>query len=344
MRYTLQKAIDTTQTRILLGSFCIGLMFFLTSCSNNSLGLPACAIEATDIYPTKRALLTFQACRGTKAECDTSNHYEVWLAESDDLRAWTLVPNWIPFEMPGVDFVSRSDVLYFYGEPGVYRTLDLEIGGLSCAQSIDLLASDGSSMTDAVYEIRPQVRVSDNRIVLSYMPKDGAAASDPRTCTFLPCTRTIRTAVETTSGLGARFLTSDGDRLSLPLTEESSWAFNTDWITGSDSNGYILTVSRSDDSFQVYAASALEGSYSSLGVVNGKGSSPALAFDGENYWFFADSVDEETPQNRVVKIYGSTTLTGLTSASLYHVFEGLDLSDSGTNPIQVKEASVLLLE
>ncbi len=328
----------------LLGSLCFGLMSFLASCTNNAQGLPACAIEATDIYPTKRALLAFQACRGTKAECDTSNNFEVWLAESDDLQAWSLVPNWTPFDMPGVDFVSRADVLYFYGEPGIYRTLDMELGGLSCAQSLDLLADDGSSITDAIYEIRPQVRPSDNRIVLSYMPKDGAAASDPRTCTTLPCTRAIRTAVETASGLGARFLTSEGERLSLTLTVESSWAFNTDWITGSDLNGYILTVSRSESSFQIYAASTLEGSYTSLGLVNDKGASPAFAFDGENYWFFADSVDEETPQNRVIKIYGSSSLSGLTSASLHHIFEGLDFSDAGTNPIQVKEASVLLLE
>ena len=316
-----------------------------SGCGSTNLGTgTTCEATAQNVFPTKRALLAFQACNGTLAECDESGAYQVWLAESDDLLNWNIVENWVPFSGTDTDLVVRSSLLYFYSNPGTVRTLDLTQGTLSCAQNLELIDDDGANRTESTYALTPVVRESDNRIVVAFFKSEEVKASDTRTCETLPCTRTLSTAVETASGVGVRFQITSGSRVSLTLTSSDPLAFDPDLIKGDTSDGFLVSMARDDTTIEMYASATLEGIYTNIGEVLNHGSTAAILFDSENYWFVGSNLDTETPQNRVIKLYGSSTLSALPASSSPTTFEGVDYPALGTGSIQVKDPALVLLE
>jgi hypothetical protein len=327
------------------GAAILGVLASLSACSSNNLGtLPICENVSEAVKVTRKVLLAFQACPGTLEECDANDQYQLWLAESDDLLNWSIVPGWKPYEAAQSDMIQRDRTVYLYSSPGAVRTLDLDLGTVSCAKSLEIIDIDGTTLTSTVLGPSPILSSDGETILLAFMTNEDANATDPTTCDTLPCTRTVVSASETKSGAGTRFMLASGSRVSLTLTSESPHAFDPEWLDTGALNGFLMLLPRSDSSIDLFGSTTVGASYAALGQVTERGSPASLLHDGETYFQFGAGLDTETPQNRVINIYSSSELSSLPSAALSFTFEGIDYPDLGGFPVQVKDPAVLVLQ
>lgn len=317
----------------------------LQACSSNNLqGAAVCADVASSLSITRQVLMTFQACLGTQEECDASDNYSLWLAQSDDLLRWEIVPGWVPLSDRGADLVKRSDTVYLYSDGGKVRYLDLSLGTLSCAEDVELVDAAGTVLDAEILSPAPILSSTSNRIVLGFLDASEGKAGDPATCTSFPCVRHILSAEETPNGLGARFEMSSGNRLVLSLTSENPRIYDPEWLSTGATDGFLFFIPRSDSTLDLFASTTLGATYTSIGQVLEHGTPASFLHDGTQYWEFASTLDDESPQNRVIEIRASDTLSELPSAASTFIFEGIDYPELGGFPIQVKDPAVLMLD
>ena len=317
----------------------------LQACSSNNLqGAAVCQDVASSLSITRKVLMTFQACLGTLEECDDSDNYSLWLAQSDDLLRWEIVPGWMPLSDRGADLVQRADTVYLYSDGGKVRYLDLSLGTLSCAEEVELVDSTGSTLETEILSPAPILSSSGSRIVLGFLDASEGKTSDPSTCSSFPCVRHILSAQETDNGLGARFELSSGNRVVLTLTAENPRIYDPEWLSTGEIDGFLFFVPRSDSTLDLFASTTLGATYTSIGQVLEHGTPASFLHDGTQYWEFASTLDGESPQNRVIEIRDSDSLSELPSAASTFVFEGIDYPELGGFPIQVKDPAVLMLD
>lgn len=254
-----------------------------TTATNTPLPGPTSTPVITSAY-----LMAFHACDfDTGAECFSPENHMVYLAESNDGRAWSLVPEWQPYSGSVPDVVRRGNYLYVYsaGRDQLLR-VDLVQGHAEATpvtiQGLQFGFVDPSPMLD-----------EQGRIVLFFLP--GLIGSDPAGCgQEATCTRQILSAVEMEGSDGSEFELIDGARASYEIDANSDLKSFSDPDIFYDGHQYVLYISHGP-STSVWTSDELHGSYTLVDSVPGglltfgSGGVPSGHYDALNgeYWTYA---------------------------------------------------------
>jgi uncharacterized repeat protein (TIGR01451 family) len=237
------------------------------------------------IMPTQPYLMAFHAC--DRQVCLNPSNHRVYLAESSDGVAWTMVPGWVDFSGSVPDVIQRGRTLYIYVPGRVARyNLDTGVSDVVFAQVSGLPSGVPSDWVD------PSVFIdSDGRLVL-FMLYAPFGSGDPAGCGGAPsCTKHILSATEVPGSNGRQFVVDPGDRATIALSGTSTASDPDIFFDGTQ---YVLYISRGP-STSVWTSPTLRGTYTqSMTLPNGllsnnTGGVPAGYFDPSTmqYWTYA---------------------------------------------------------
>lgn len=201
-------------------------------------------------------LMAFHVCG---SGCSGFQDHQVYLAESDDLITWSLVPGFTPYSGSVPDIITRQNRMYLF-TPGKVRRFT-QGQGFTDANPVQVSVVDGSG--NPVNFVDPSPIIDSNgNIVLCFLNSTGFSG-DPAGCNPYPCTKYFDTATEVPGSDGTQFVLDTGHRYEINLN--AGTASDPDLFEGS--NGYYLYISRGA-STAAYFSNTLQGSYSSLGLPN----------------------------------------------------------------------------
>lgn len=205
---------------------------------------------------TKAYLMSFHACNSASGrDCANPLNHGVFLAESDDGSAWSIVTDWSTYPGSVPDVIRRGNTIYVYSVTGValqVQRFDTVTNVLHDPVTVTL--TDGGA---AEYAVDPSLFVDDQgRLVLFYL--QGSASGSPGACDT-GSTKLIRSATEVTGSDGAEFTVDLGNRASITL-DCSRVDSASDPDVFFDGTNYVMYVSRGS-TLQVYTAATLQGAY-----------------------------------------------------------------------------------
>ncbi len=255
---------------------------------------------------TKKYIMSFFTC---STNCQGTQQHLVHLAESDDGRTWTPVPNFVPYVGSVPDVVIRENKLYVY-TPGFVKRYDITTDKWD-PNPVPVSIVDSNN--NVVNFVDPSAVVdSSGKIVLFFLNSTGIMG-DPARCQSYPCTKYFDSAVEVEGSDGTRFVLQNGHRLTMQLNNNESAADPDVFFDGTNYYMYIAN----NGAVAVAKSNALHGSYSLLtslpnGILTTEGSVPCGYYDAENneYWTFVHKPENGTKYiKRAVHSDFSTQLT-----------------------------------
>ena len=246
------------------------------------------------IAPTKPYLMAFHACEG--ALCGDFRNHSVYLAESADGAAWSLVPGWVPFAGSVPDVIQRGRTLYFYTSPSVVARYSLDTGASDLVPvAVQGLPSGGvTDWVDASLYLDEE-----GRLVLFMMhapaPTPDRPPSDPAGCPsgVTTCTKEFYSATEVPGSDGTEFVVDPGARATTTISTSTSRLTAADPDIFFDGTLYVLYISHGP-SVSVWTSPTLRGSYTQSTTLpdgllsNGRGGVPSGHFHAatSRYWTY----------------------------------------------------------
>jgi hypothetical protein len=246
------------------------------------------------IAPTRPYLMAFHACEGTL--CQDFRNHSVYLAESADGAAWSLVPGWTPFVGSVPDVIQRGRTLYFYTSPSMVARYNLDTGTSDLVPvAVQGLPSGGvSDWVDASLYVDEE-----GRLVLFMMhaepPSRDRPPSDPASCPpdVTSCTKAFLSATEVPDSDGTEFVVDPGVRATTTISSVTSPRTAADPDIFFDGTQYVLYISHGP-STSVWTSPTLRGTYTlstrlpSGLLSDGRGGVPAGHFDiaTSRYWTY----------------------------------------------------------
>lgn len=232
----------------------------------------------------KKYLMSFHACDSSVKGCRDPRDHEVYLAQSDDGKSWSVLPGWQPYEGSVPDVIRRNGTVYIF-TPGAVRKYDLKTNTLSKRIEVEL----DDSKTTAKFVDPSVIEDEQGRLVLFYMP--GIMGQDPARCASgeSQCTKVFRSAVEKEGSDGTKFTASEGNRVEITIKQDVA-ADPDIFFNGQQ---YVLYISRGQG-VQVFTSNELHGNYTEVSPDNfllREGGVPAGYFAAENseYWTYIHS-------------------------------------------------------
>jgi hypothetical protein len=232
-------------------------------------------------------VMALHACDQAATNCGDPRNHRVYLAQSDDGAAWSLVPGWKPYAGSVPDVIRRGNTLYVYsaGEnPLVRYHLDT---GVQDAPVQVLLPEVSGGFVDPSLILDEQ-----GRLVLFFL--QGKMGSDPAGC--LPgettCLQRFRSATEVEGSDGARFQVDAGDRATVSLGGPGELRSASDPDIFFDGSRYVLYLSHGP-SISAWTSPELRGTYrKESDLSTGTGGVPSGYFDAasQRYWTYAHTV------------------------------------------------------
>ena len=243
---------------------------------------------------TKPYLMAFHVCEGTL--CQDFRNHSVYLAESADGAAWTLVPGWTPFAGSVPDVIHRGRTLYFYTSPSMVARYSLDAGVSDLVPvAVHGLPSGGvSDWVDASLYVDEE-----GRLVLFMMhapaPTPDRPPSDPASCPpdVTSCTKEFLSATEVPGSNGTEFVVDAGVRATTTISSVTPPRTAADPDIFFDGTQYVLYISHGP-STSVWTSPTLRGTYTlstrlpSGLLSDGRGGVPAGHFDvtTSRYWTY----------------------------------------------------------
>lgn len=225
----------------------------------NSLSLLAlCLVQSlwSQSVLTKKWLMTFHVC-GTN--CNGYQDHQVYLAESNDLTNWNLVPGFTPYPGSVPDILTRGDATYIF-TPGKVRRFAQGYGFTDFSPT-DVSVRDANN--NPVNFVDPSPILNDQGNIVLFFLNSTGSMGDPATCNPYPCTKYFDSATEVPGSYGRQYTLDSGHRYEITLS--SGTASDPDIFKGSD--GYYLYISKGS-STAVYFSTQLSGTYTSVGLPN----------------------------------------------------------------------------
>jgi hypothetical protein len=246
------------------------------------------APAAAQITPTKRYLLSFHACDGSA--CSNPQNHRVYLAESDDGAAWTLVPGWTTYAGSVPDVIQRGRTLYIYTANTQVARYNLDTG------ASDRVVVQVSGLPAGTAWVDPSLFVDDRGRLVMFMLYASQMGSDPAGCPtgVTSCTKQILSATEVAGSNGSQFTVNGGDRATMTVGSSTGLQSGSDPDIFFDGTQFVLYVSHGT-STSVWTSSTLHGTYTRSSTLpsgllsNGSGGIAAGSFDtsSSRYWTFA---------------------------------------------------------
>lgn len=236
-------------------------------------------------------LMSFHACDPVATTCTDPANHRVYLAESDDGLAWTVLPGWEPFAGSVPDVVRRGETLYLF-TPGRVARYHMDSGTWDA--SMPITVNDAESPGGFV---DPSAIVdAEGRIVLFYL--QGIVGQDPARCAQgeTTCTKRFRSATEVEGSDGTSFTADTGDRATMQI---SSTQVASDPDVFAHPDGFVLYVSGPNaSSITALRSRTLQGTYQAINTLpsNGRlsdtGGIPSGYYDEDTamYWTFAHTL------------------------------------------------------
>ena len=238
-----------------------------------------------------RYLMSISSCDTAVLDCHSPQNHEVYLAESEDGLAWSLVPEWEPYPGSVPDVIRRGDKLYIYDRQYltkydlVSNTQDKHIPGAMGQDPSKQVTVEG--LGDAGY-VDPSLIIDDaGRLVIFFM--HGLRGADPAQC--LPeettCVKHFGSATEVDGSDGERFKLDNGQRASITVGDGSHLGASDPDIFF-DGDQYVLYISHGT-AISVWTSRSLTGDYSHVGDLSvTEGGVPAGYYhkNTRKYWTF----------------------------------------------------------
>ncbi|HET7567697.1 MAG TPA: hypothetical protein VFJ91_06885 [Gaiellaceae bacterium] len=240
----------------------------------------AAASAAPDAI-TGRYLLSFLACDPSGGrQCNDPRNHRVYLAQSDDGAAWSLVPGWQPYAGSVPDVFRRGDTVYVY-TPRFVARYRLSTGTLEQPVAVQVTGLDSAGFVDPSV-----IQDADGRLVLFFLP--GVQGRDPASCLpdENPCVKRFRSATEVAGSDGTRFTLDDGVRAEYTIPDGIPSSDPDVFKAGST---YVLYVTHGE-TIVPYTSPTLRGSYSQGAPLNDRtGGIPSGYFDAASgrFWTYA---------------------------------------------------------
>lgn len=238
---------------------------------------------------TSAYLMAFHACdTANGVECNSPNNHLVYLAESNNGRDWSVIPQWQPYSGSVPDVVRRGNTLYVYsaGQNQLLRIF-LDRGEAGAPESVKVSGLDFGF-------VDPSPTVDEQgRIVLFFLP--GVQGADPAGCgDQATCTRQIMSAVEVEGSDGTEFELVEGARVSFEIDASADLKSFSDPDIYFDGQQYVLYISHGP-STSVWTSTQLHGTYTLIeglaqGLLTfGTGGVPSGHYDtaSQQYWTYA---------------------------------------------------------
>ena len=237
-------------------------------------------------------LMSISSCDTAVLDCHSPQNHEVYLAESENGLAWSLVPEWEPYPGSVPDIIRKGNKLYVYDRQYLTKydlvssTQDEHVPGpmgkdLSKQVTVEGLGAAGY--------VDPSLIIDDEgRLVLFFM--HGILGADPAQC--LPeessCIKYFSSATEVVGSDGKRFKLNDGYRVSITVGDGAHRGASDPDIFF-DGNQYVLYISHGT-AISVWTSPSLKGNYSHVGDLSDtEGGVPAGYYHRNTgkYWTFS---------------------------------------------------------
>jgi len=280
------------------------------------------------IAPTKPYLMAFHVCEG--ALCGDFRNHGVYLAESADGAAWSLVPGWVPFAGSVPDVIQRGRTLYFYTSPSVVARYNLDTGASDLVPvAVQGLPSGGvTDWVDASLYLDEE-----GRLVLFMMhapaPTPDRPPSDPAGCPsgITTCTKEFYSATEVPGSDGTEFVVDPGVRVTTTISTSTSRRTAADPDIFFDGTRYVLYISHGP-SVGVWTSPTLRGTYTQSTTLpegllsNGRGGVPSGHFHAatSRYWTYTHV--SQTGTTMIRRAVHPTLATPLEESSWQPVITG----------------------
>lgn len=105
----------------------------------------AAALRAQTGAVGGRFVMFFHGCDRARTNCGDPRNHMVYLTQSDDGLAWSLIPGWSPFPGSVADVIRRGNTLYIYTASDEVARYHLDTGKLD-APVRTTIAGAGASL------------------------------------------------------------------------------------------------------------------------------------------------------------------------------------------------------
>jgi hypothetical protein len=201
---------------------------------------------------TGKYLMAFHACDTAKTDCFNPRNHQVYLAQGNDGKNWSIVPGWQAYGGSVPDVIRRGNTIYIY-TPGQVARYNIETRVFDPPRSVEI---SGSTMfVDPSFFVDEQ-----GRLVMFFL--HGKTGGDPAGC--LPgevtCTQRFGSATEVAGSNGTQFTLDAGDRATIELSSAGKMRSASDPDIFFDGKQYVLYISHGP-SLSLWTSAALRGTY-----------------------------------------------------------------------------------
>ncbi len=235
---------------------------------------------------TGQYLMAFHACDTALTNCGDPRIHMVYLAESNDGAAWTLLPGWVPFPGSVPDVIRRGSTLYVFTAGGTLVRYRLDTNTIEPPVTVSLPGLEAGFVDPSL------ILDEGGRLVLFFL--HGRLGGDPAGCPpgQSSCLNHFGSATEVAGSDGTRFTLDPGDRASLTLSASGGLRSASDPDIFFDGTQYVLYISQGP-SISVWVSPELRGAYRKISdLAQGTGGIPSGHFDpvSQRYWTYGHVV------------------------------------------------------
>ncbi|MBI4456704.1 MAG: transposase [Acidobacteria bacterium] len=239
--------------------------------------LPGQVGPVTGVY-----VMSFHACDTATANCMDPRNHRVYLAQSNDGAAWSIIPRWTPFSGSVPDVIRRGSALYIYTAGKGVARYHLDTNTLEAPIQVTVTGVP-SGFVD------PSLILDDQgRLVLFFLY--GRGEGDPAGCPAgqSTCANRFGSATEVVGSDGTQFTLDPGDRATVALNSAGPVKSASDPDIFFDGRQYVLYTSHGP-SVWVWTLADLRGTYAKVAdLSNDTGGVPSGYYDAttSRYWTY----------------------------------------------------------
>ncbi len=201
---------------------------------------------------TGKYLMSFHACDTAKADCFDPRNHNVYLAQGDDGKNWSIVPGWLAYSGSVPDVIRRGNTIYIY-TPGQVTRYNTETRVFQGPFQVSI--KTGETFVDPSFIVDEQ-----GRLVMFFLY--GRMGSDPAGCPpgQSKCQQRFGSATEVAGSDGSQFTLDEGDRAIVEIVETSRLRSASDPDIFFDGQQFVLYISHGP-SLSLWTSAQLRGTY-----------------------------------------------------------------------------------
>jgi hypothetical protein len=240
-------------------------------------------------------LMAFHACDSFNVDCHDHRNHQVYLAGADDVKTWSLIPGWMPFQGSVPDVIRRGDTLYVYTGPWLVR-YHFDTGLLDEPVQVEVTPGEGMDPSESIMLTDVSlIQDGQGRLVMFFL--FGKMGSDPAMCGpgEAICVKRIGSATEVEGSDGGSFVVNAGERINAEIGEGKPFMSLSDPDIFTDGENFYLLLSHGTWT-SVWRSLDLHGNYQKMEVppmgflTTGSGGVASGHYHPEErrYWIFAN--------------------------------------------------------